>query len=54
MSEWIENKRATLNPKNIHDDYCLQYAVPTALDYKDIGRNLHRISKIKTFISKYN
>ena len=53
-SEWIKNKGATINPKNIDDDYCLQYAVTAALDHKDIGRNPQRISKIKSFISKYN
>ena len=36
------------------DDYCLQCAVPAALDHKDTGRDPQRISKIKTFISKYN
>ena len=54
MFEWIKNKGATINPKNIDDNYCFKYAVFTALDYKDIGRNAHRISKIKGFISNYN
>ena len=45
-SEWIKNKGATINPKTIDDDCCLQYVVPTALDHKDIGRNPQRISKI--------
>ena len=31
-SEWIKNKRAAINPKNIDDDYCFQYAVPAAVD----------------------
>ena len=53
-SEWTKNKGATVNPKNIDDDYCLQYAVTAALNHKDIGRNPQRISKIKPFISKYN
>ena len=53
-SEWTKNKGATVKPKNIDDDYCLQYAVTAALNHKDIGRNPQRISKIKPFISKYN
>ena len=53
-SDWIKNKRAAINPKNIDDDYCFQYALPAALDHKDIGRDPQRISKIKPVISKYN
>ena len=52
--EWLKNRKATINPKNIDDDYCLQYAVPPALDHKNIGRDPQKISKIKPFISKYN
>ena len=51
---WIKNKKATINPKNVDDNYCLQYAVPAALDHENIGRNPQRISKIKPFITKYN
>ena len=53
-SEWIKNKGSIINPKNIDDDYCLQYSVPAALDHKGIGKNPHRMSKIEPFIRKYN
>ena len=52
--EWLKNKKATINIKNINDDNCFQYSIPVILDYKDIGRDPQRISKIRPFISKYN
>ena len=52
--KWIKNKKAAVNPKNIDDDNCFQYSIPLALDHQNIGRNLHRILKIKSFIAKYN
>ena len=52
--EWLQNKKATINPKNINDDNCFQYSIPLTLDQKDIGRNPQRISKIIPFINKYN
>ena len=53
-SEWLKNKKATIDPKNEDGDNCLQYAVPAALDHKNIGRDPQTISKIKPFITKYN
>ena len=41
--EWLQNKKATINPKNINDDNCFQYSIPLTLDQKDIGRNPQRI-----------
>ena len=52
--EWLRNKRATVNPKNKKDDKCFQYALTVALNHQNIGRDPHRISKIKPFISQYN
>ena len=52
--EWIKNKKATINPKNINDDNCFQYSVSVALDHKNIGRDPQRISKIKPFVSQHN
>ena len=48
-----KNKKTTINPKNKKDDKCFQYAL-AALNYQKIKNNLERISKIKTFINKYN
>ena len=52
--EWLKNKKATINPKNMNNDNCFQYSISVALNHKDIGRAPHRISKIKSFITKYN
>ena len=52
--EWLKNKKTTMNPKNIDDDNCFKYSITVALDHKNIGRDLQRISKIKPFITKCN
>ena len=49
-----KKKGVIIKPKNMNDDYCLQYIVPAALDHKDIGRDPQGISKSKPFISKDN
>ena len=49
-SEWLKNKKATINPEN-NDDNCFQYVLTVALN---IGRNHQRISKIKPFIDQHN
>ena len=45
--EWLEDKKATINPKNKNDDKCFQYALTVALNYEKINKNRHRISKKK-------
>ena len=52
--EWLENKKATINPKNKNDNKCLQYAILAALNYQQIKSNPERTSKIKGFINKYD
>ena len=53
-SEWLNNKRAAINPKN-KDDRCFKHAVTVALNYQNIKNNSETISKkIKTFIDQYN
>ena len=42
--DWIENKKATINPQNKKDDKCFQYALTVALNHE----------KIKPFIDQYN
>ena len=39
--KWIQNKKATINPKN-NDVNCFQYAVTAALNYEQIERNPQR------------
>ena len=33
--KWLENKKATINPKN-DDDECLRWSIISALNYNDI------------------
>ena len=41
--EWLKNKKAIINPKDMNNDNCFQYGIPIALNHKDIGRNRQRI-----------
>ena len=56
--EWLENKKATINPKNKNDDECLQWSIISALNYNDImKKEFENISKTikhedKTFLSQ--
>ena len=52
-SEWLKNKKATINPKN-NDDKCFQYALTVTLKDKQIKKDPQRISKIKRFTDQYN
>ena len=52
--DWIKNKKATINYINKKDNKCFQYAVTVALNYEEIRKDLQRITKIKSFINKYN
>ena len=48
--EWLINRKAVI----ISDDNIFQNALNDALDYQNTETNLQRISKIKSFSSKYN
>ena len=52
-SEWVLNKRATINPKN-EDNKCFKYSITVALNHQNIENHPERISNIKTFINQYN
>ena len=52
--EWLKNKKAIINLKNINDDKCFQYTVNVALNHQNNKNNLQRISNIKFFIDQYN
>ena len=52
-SEWLKNKKATINLKN-NDDKCFKYAVTVASKYQSVKTGPQRISKIKPFINQYN
>ena len=53
-NEWLKNKGVTINPKNIKDNNCFQYAITAALNYQNIDSHPERISKLKPFINNYN
>ena len=52
--EWIKNKGVTINPKNIKDNNCFQYAIIAALNYQNFDHHSERTSKLEPFINNYN
>ena len=52
--EWLENKKATIKPKNKKDNKSVQCALTLALNHQNIERDHQRISQIKPFIGQYN
>ena len=53
-TDWITNKKATVNPVNKNDNKCFQYAVTVTLNYEEIGKNPEKITEIKPFLSNIN
>ena len=51
---WLKDKKATINRKNMKDDFCFQYAITVALNYGKIKNHPERIKKIKPFIDQYD
>ena len=51
---WLKNKKATINPKNMNDDRCLQYALTVALNYGKISNHPERTKNIEPIIDQYN
>ena len=52
--EWLKNKKATINPKNINHDKCFQCDVTVSLNHEQIKSHPERIIKTKPFIDQYN
>ena len=52
--DWIQNKKATINPINKKDYKCFQYAVTVELNYEEIEKDPRRLTKTKPFINKCN
>ena len=46
--------KATINPKNMNDDRCFQYALTVALNYGKIKNHPERTKNIESFIDQYN
>ena len=51
--KWLQNKKATINPKN-NDDQCFQYAITVALNHEKNRKDPQKVTKIKPFIDQYN
>ena len=45
-TDWIKNKKATINPINKKDNKCFQYVVTVALNHEKIKRDLEKIKEI--------
>ena len=41
---WIEVRKALVNPRNEHDNFCFAYATTIAIYHKELGKNSSRIS----------
>ena len=52
--DWIQKKKATINPKNTKNNYCFANAIIAALHHQDINHNSERISNLTPYISNYN
>ena len=52
-AKWLENKKATINPKN-NENKCFQYAVTVSLNHEQIKIHTERIIKIEAFIDQYD
>ena len=52
-SNWMKNKKSTINPGNIKDHQCFQCAITVTLNQEEMEKHPERITKIKPFIEKY-
>ena len=51
--EWLDDKKATVNPNNPNDNYCFAYAATIAIYHGEIGSHPERISsKLIEYTSK--
>ena len=48
LPDWLSRKEAIINPKNL-DMKCFKWAVIAALKWKEIERNVQRVSKLKRY-----
>ena len=49
-----KSKKAAINLLNKKDNKCFQYAVTITLNHVEIKKDPQRITKIKSFINRYN
>ena len=50
----MKNKKATINSISNKGNKCFQYALTIALNHEEIANHPKQITKIKSFINKYN
>ena len=50
--DWIENKKATINPTNKKSNKCFQYDLTVALNPEEIKKNSQTVTKNELFIKK--
>ena len=54
-SEWLKNKKATINPQNTNNAYCFMYAIAIALFHEALGNNPGCISKkLIKYVNAFN
>ena len=52
--DWMKSKKVTTNCISKKDNKCFQYAVTVTLNHEEIRKDPQRITKIKSFLNKYN
>ena len=52
--EWIDKKKAIINPKNLNDNKCFAYSIIASALYDEIGRDHNRVGKLKTHMDYFN
>ena len=52
--EWIDKKKAIINPKNLNDNKCFAYSIIASALYDEIGRDHNRVSKLKTHMDYFH
>ena len=50
----MKEKHCCINPKNLNDNKCFQYAVVAALYHPEIANHPERIGYLEPFINRYN
>ena len=53
-TDWIKNKKVTINSFSNKEFKSFQYAVTVALNYEEIGKHSETMTKIKPSTNKYN
>ena len=54
LPDWLANKRAIINPQNLNDEECFNWAVIAGLHYADIRSHPERISNLRRFEYDYS